>query len=396
MRSILFVDDEVGLLEGLSSRLYQHRNEWHMEYAGSAAEALAFIGGQHFDVIVTDLRMPGMDGCALLEQVAEKCPDAARIVLSGYATEEQSAHVVPLAHQYLSKPCEPARLESVIDRCLKLKDQLAEPALRGLIGRIRTLPSPPLAYQRIIECMSSSSANIRDVARIVESDVALSAKVLQVANSAFFRIPRKVTRIEQAVVHLGFGAIRTLALSSSLFGKPLSRSVLDIERVQQQSHRMAAAAEALADTPPERDDAFLAGMLHECGTLILAQACPQDLERARDLSAREGLIEARAQERILGASHAEVGAYLLGLWGLPYPIIEAVAHHHRPDRIGNDATVAIRVAAAQVLLDEYSVRADAARELDGIALGLLSKLRPVLTVELARERIAVLMRDEAS
>ena len=95
------------------------------------------------DVIVTDMRMPAMDGAKLLEIVSGQWPEAIRIVLSGYAELEQTVRLVPFAHQYLSKPCQPQQLENVIERCLLLHELLNQPHLRAIVGRIRKLPSLP-------------------------------------------------------------------------------------------------------------------------------------------------------------------------------------------------------------------------------------------------------------
>lgn len=143
MKRILFVDDEQAALDGLRYRLHRMSSKWQVDCVDNGPRAIEQMQRQPYDVIVTDMRMPGMDGAELLEIVSGRWPQAVRIVLSGYADLKQTIRLVPFAHQYLSKPCEPRQLEQVIDRCLLLHDMLHGSHLRTIVGRIRKLPSLP-------------------------------------------------------------------------------------------------------------------------------------------------------------------------------------------------------------------------------------------------------------
>ena len=198
-RRILFVDDEMPLLEGLKGRLHRIRADWDLAFATSGPHAIADMEATPADVIVTDLRMPGMDGAELLKIVSQRWPETVRIVLSGFAEQQQTARLVPVAHQYLSKPCEPQRIENVIERCQRLQNLLQEPNLRALVGRIRKLPAIPKTYARIRQAMTEPAVSAAAIAKIVGADIAVSAKVLQVSNSAFYRLARRISRIEQAI-----------------------------------------------------------------------------------------------------------------------------------------------------------------------------------------------------
>lgn len=333
MKRILFVDDERPVLEGLRVRLHRLMARWEMTFVDSGARAIEELQKNAFDVVVTDMRMPGMDGAELLRIVSERWPEAIRIVLSGDAEENQILRLVPYAHQYLSKPCEAQQLEKVIDRCLRLQQLLQQPNLRALVGRINKLPAMPRVYTQLRSALSSDTVNTREVAKIVAEDAVIAAKVLQLVNSAFFRLARRITNIEQAVGYLGFTAIRNLTLSVEVFSKwPPGKGepALDLEYLQSHVHRVAAAARALAAGSVAADDAMLAGLLHDIGYWILAQECGEELGRSIELAKRESIPLHQAEARIFGASHAELGAYLLGIWGLPYPVIDAVAHHHVP------------------------------------------------------------------
>jgi HD-like signal output (HDOD) protein len=334
LKQVLFVDDDPALLEGLRCRLYRARSKWEMKFVSNAALAMEQLAALAYDVIVTDMRMARMDGAQLLEVASTRSPGTVRIVLSGYAEERQVMRLVPLAHRYISKPCEPDRLEEVIERCLRLQQLLQEPRIRAVVGRIRQLPALPRVYARLRELIAREDATATEVAEVISSDSAVTAKVLHVVNSAFFRLARPITRIEQAVVHLGFSAIRNLALSAEVFSAwPRAAAILpdfEPERLQDHARRVAAGAYALASGQPWADEALLAGLLHDIGYLILLQECPQEMTEAIALAKARAIPLHEAERTVLDATHAEVGAYLLGLWGLPYSMLEAVAFHHTP------------------------------------------------------------------
>ena len=352
MRRILFVDDETPILEGLQLRLRPLRAKWEMTFVDSGPKALAELEKAAYDVIVSDMRMPAMDGAELLRIVSERRPQIVRIVLSGFSDLRQTIRLVPIAHQYLSKPCEPERLENTVERCLALQELLQEPRLRALVGRIRRLPALPSTFAKLQQTMAKESAGARDVAAIVAQDSVIAAKVLQMVNSAFFRLSRRITNIEQAVNYLGFTSVRNLVMSAEVFASwPTTQvnPVLDVERLQNHARIVATIAQAFTTRTPLSDDALLAALLHDIGYWVLLQECPQELEQAVATAVAEGIPLHQAERQVIGSSHAEIGAYLLGIWGLPYPVVEAVANHHAPQRVGQssfDVLTALAVAGA--------------------------------------------------
>ena len=333
MKRVLFVDDEPAILDGLRQRLYRARSTWQMAFVNSGALAIAELEREPYDVIVSDMRMPKMDGAQLLKIVSERWPQTIRIVLSGYSEQMHVMRLVPVAHQYLTKPCLPERLEQVIQRCIQLHELLHEEHLRAAVGGIRQLPAIPRVYARLNTVLSREDATVADVAEVVASDSGVAAKVLQVVNSAFFRLPRRITRIDHAIAHLGFTAIRNLALSAEIFSRWPSRCFpggLEPEELQAHTQTIAAAAYALAGRSPWADDALLAGLLHDIGYWILLQQFPKEMCQVLEMARAGGIPLYEGENRVLGTSHAQIGAYLLGLWGFPYPIVEAVAFHHNP------------------------------------------------------------------
>lgn len=336
MKRILFVDDEVDLLNGLRARLHKKRHEWHMVFVSSGEAALAEMQKFPVDLIVSDIRMPGMDGGQLLTTIKAHWPEAIRIVMSGYAEPMKLLQLVTLAHRYVNKPCEAEQLENIIDRCFQLDTLLRDEKLRAVVGRISALPAMPKTYSRLQAALVLPGTTSHQVADIVSDDPLVAAKVLQVANSAFFRLSKKISRVTDAVAYLGFTSIRNMVMSAEVFSQweKLQTPVgLEAQRFQTHAQNIAAACVALAANTPFADDALLVGLIHDIGYWILLQECPNELAKAIALSEATGMLSEEAERTAIGASHAEIGAYLLGLWGFPYNIVEAVAFHHTPTQV---------------------------------------------------------------
>lgn len=355
MLRILFVDDELRVLEGLRRMLHGLRGTWEMEFALSGGAALECLGASSFDVLVTDMRMPGMDGAALLAEVARRWPATIRVVLSGQTDDEAALRAMPFAHQYLMKPCDVTTLRRVIDRTTGLRDLLAHPVLRDIAGGIESLPPVPGAYLALGNALGSNVTSIDDIATIVERDPALTAKLLQLVNSSFFGQRREVSSVRQACALLGTGLIRNLVLGHEVFSGgtwPPSNAV-SLEDECNHAVAVAGVARAMQTSAADGDAAVAAGLLHDVGKLILnTRAAAAGLEDRR-LSRAEGRPLFEVEQSRLGVSHAEVGAYLLGLWGLPHVVVEAVAHHHLPARLGGvPSRVLAAVHVADVLVHE--------------------------------------------
>lgn len=361
MKRILFVDDDPRFLEALKVGLQPRAAAWDMTFVESGARAIQELEQSPHDVLVADVRMPEMDGAQLLRTVRERWPDTIRIVLSGAADLEDVIRLLPIAHQYLSKPFRARRLEEVIDRSLDVKALLSRQSLRALMGSTDRLPAQPRVFSRLRVAMANEKISAREVSRIIRADTMVTAKVLQIVNSAFFGPARRVTSIEQAVTYLGFPAVRNLAMCAEVFAhrpKNYAAVPLSLERLQQHANRVAAVVHALTAGTAWNDDAVLAALLHDIGYWVLVQECPQELEAALDMAITDRIPVHEAEMRVLGASHAEVGAYLLGLWGLPYPIVEAVARHHTPENVQGgkfDVLAALAIAMALSGTDDSDV-----------------------------------------
>jgi HD-like signal output (HDOD) protein/ActR/RegA family two-component response regulator len=398
VKNILFVDDERDLLDSLKARLYKHRHDWDMKFVQSGDAAISALEEQKFDLVVSDVRMPGMDGGQLLTVVKQRWPMAMRIIVSGYSDPVQAVRLTSLAHQYVAKPCDGRELENIIERCFYLQDLLAQESLRKVVGRIGKLPAMPKTYGRLQAALAQPSVTAAEIGDIVNADAAIAGKVLQITNSAFFRLRKPMVRIKDAVTYLGFATVRNLVLSAEIFsqwGAPEGLSDLDPERLQNHAQCAAAACKALAGGRASPDDAWLAGLLHDIGYWVLIQECPKELGKAIQLARDEGLPLVECERQVTGASHAEIGAYLLGLWGLPYTIIEAVALHHTPTVVtphGYDLVGALAVSHA--LLDppnSHAILTDAPPD-KGVDAEYLAGLQAPFDWAEAQRRVADALR----
>jgi HD-like signal output (HDOD) protein/ActR/RegA family two-component response regulator len=354
LKSILFVDDERELLDGLRARLYKHRKDWYMQFVVSGDEALAILAKEPIDLIVSDVRMPGMDGGQLLTLVKERWPTTIRIIVSGYSDPVQAARLTSLAHQYVAKPCEDRQVENTIERCFRLRDLLSQDSLRQVVGRIGRLPAMPKTYSNLQAALAQPSVTAGQIGDIVMADPAIATKVLQITNSAFFRLRKPIVRIKDAVTYLGFATVRNLVLCAEVFSQwrvPKELGDIDPDDLQQHAQHAAAACKSLAAIHANPDDAWLAGLVHDIGYWIMIQECPKELARALEMSRAENRPVSDCERLTVGATHAEIGAYLLGLWVLPYPIVEAVALHHNPTAITSQSYDLVgALAVSQALL----------------------------------------------
>ncbi len=333
MKRILFVDDEPMILEGLRGLLRRYRREWDVVFAGGGEQALTECAQGPFDVVVSDMRMPGMDGATLLKEVQRLYPHTVRIVLSGHMEEEAALRAVPIAHQFLTKPCDADTLRSVIQSACGLQTILENEAIRGLVGGIAELPATPRIFAELSRALADVDRPLADVATILQQDVAMCAKVLQLVNSSFLGLGRRVTSVRDAVVYLGARTLKQLVLSVEafrVFPNLPALCGLSVEMIQGHSLFVAQIAHRFAGSRSMADDAMAAGMLHDLGLLVLTAKAPKHLEQAVALAKQNKIPLFVAETELFKLTHAEIGAYLLGLWGLPAVLVNAVASHHAP------------------------------------------------------------------
>lgn len=357
-KRILFVDDEQSVLSGLKRSLRGQQKEWDMSFALGGQAALDISEETHFDAIVTDLRMPGIDGLKVVEALVEHHPETIRIILSGHSDEKMIMKLTGLAHQFLAKPCDSQVLIHTLTRTFALKDLLKNERLQSLVAGMKSLPSIPVVYQEIMKQLVSPDCNLQAVGKTVHQDPAMTAKILQLVNSAFFGLGHHISDTGEAVTILGLDVIKALVLSIGIFSQFDEKRVKDkefsIERLWQHSLKVADLAKRIAVAEKAKkqmvDDCFLAGLVHDIGILILEDNFSEEYGRVRELSNSQNISLYQAEHEIFGATHGAVGAYLLGLWSMSNEVVEAVAFHHHPELSGCSAfSPLIAVHAGDIL-----------------------------------------------
>lgn len=386
-RRILFVDDEPNILKGLQRSLRLLRKYWDMAFVQGADNALKVLENRSFDVVVTDMRMPGIDGADLLKIVQDKYPMMVRIILSGHSDQGMIMETVKSAHQYLSKPCEKKVLVSVITRSCSLRDLLNEKPLQQLLGGIETMPSIPILYAQIMEALRSPDASAASVGRIISRDMGMTAKVLQLVNSSFFGMPGHISSAKEAVILLGIDVVKTLVLNIEVFSKfnRASLTIISIDEIHKHCVRTGIIAQKIARyenmDKEKSDNAMIASILHDLGKLLLVEHYADRYKHVMEMVQEEKIPVFQAEKNIFHVTHAEVGAYLLGLWGLPENVVEGIAFHHNPGKNITGEFALSGLVHVSELMEAHEKRQPGKWEkLDGLdeaymeKLGLLDKI----------------------
>jgi HD-like signal output (HDOD) protein len=358
-KRILFVEDDPLLLDLLREAMGDMGATWEMAFVSSAEAALESLAQTPFDAVVSDLCMPGLNGAQLLQKVQVRHPGTARFILSGSDDKELTVDVVDRAHQFLRKPCDPALLKSVLRRTFHLGSQVRNDHARELVTRIGRLPSVPSLFQEVNRLMASERATVENLGAAIGKDVAMTAMLLKLTNSAFFCPRQTVTTPSEAIAILGIDLLRSLVLAHGLFSQTggFRFPTFGLNHLWRHSVAVASATQQIAELQglgrSRSAEFFTAGLLHDVGILVLASRFPEEYRKVLDTSRKTGTDLETAEYHVLGATHGEVGGYLLGLWGLPPSVAEAASWHHQPHlQETRGFTPTLAVHAADALLSE--------------------------------------------
>jgi putative nucleotidyltransferase with HDIG domain len=332
---VLLVTDDAGVLRALRGAFAPLGGDWEVTAARGATDGLRRLDGPGFDALVADAQLGGV-GCAeVLLETRRRHPPTARLVLADAGTGDL-VRLVTLAHRVLPKKGDPAELLAAVQRSYSLRALLGNSSLASVVGRLASVPALSTLYTRIADELMTPDYSLAAVGELVAQDLGIAAKLLQMANSALVGLRKPATTPNQAVKILGADLTRTLVLAADLFSRynPASLRPFSIEALWEHSRAVAELAGLIAtaqhvDERTARESA-LSGLLHDIGRLTLASQLTGPYKEVMTLIRTEGLQPADAERRVLGTTHAEVGAYLLGLWGLPDALVEAVAWHHNP------------------------------------------------------------------
>lgn len=347
---VMFVDDDASALASLETKLAALRPRWQMSFVQGASAAVDHLSEQLVDVVVADSKLELMSGVALLARVRGTQPQAMRIIVSTEADVESMfrEQVLSVVHQVLPKPCDPALLETTIERSMSLQALFTSSAVKSAITSIRGLPTIPPLFSALSSMIDDPRVGIDSITTLIEGEPSITARVLQVVNSAFFARGHGITTVRQAITVLGVDVLRVLVLTTEMFAMfehgrtSTSFSLVDLAT---RSLQAARAAEKLA----EADDAlrehagaaFSAAVLRDVGQIVMATALPDLYDSAHFYANAKNIPLHHAERLLLKFTHAELGAYLLALWGLPSVLVEAVAYHHFPQ----EAPIASRPVA---------------------------------------------------
>lgn len=362
-KRILFVDDDPDLLDGLRRALRKQRKYWDMFFVRSAQEALSLAAQIAPDAVVADMRMPQLSGVELLSRIARQNPATIRMILTGHADQELAARAVGIVHQQMNKPCDTATLVDALQRALALRDMLADENLRALVSSTQCLPSLPHIYQELRAMLQRDDATLPQLADLIAEDPPMTAKLLQLVNSAFFGPGRRIASAREALAMIGVATLQGLVLNAGIYSQFVTDLPSDelelLDTLWERSigvgtlARRIGAGEGLSGQKLE--SCFTGGLLHDIGQLILTFNLPEQWREIERLAQTPHMDIATAENTVIGTGHSILGAYLLGLWALPVDIVEAVAYQDRPTESPHNtfcALTAVHVAKALYASDD--------------------------------------------
>ncbi|MEJ2155101.1 MAG: response regulator [Desulfobacteraceae bacterium] len=399
-QTILFVDEEKFVHKALKRSFRKMRQEWDMRFSANPSEAMEILNNEPIEVVVTETVFQGESGLDFLKVVREGHPNSVRIILSGYSDQDVILKSVDLAHQYLAKPCEDEALKSTINRAFMMKELLDQRALKEIVSQIDSLPTLPAIYVELVEELKSEDASIEKIGDMISKDIGLTAKILKMVNSSFFGLRQQITSPAKAVSMLGLDLIKAIVLTSGTFDKfkHLKFHGFSLEQMWQHAMLTGAFSKNIArEGGLDRkgsDTAFMAGLLHDIGKLLIAAYLPDSYRLINKLIEQKPLSMAQAETVVLGTTHAGVGAYLLGLWGLPDDILEAAAFHHNPiQSSGNGLSSTAIVHVANALAESGKNIHQTEGVIDGIDYDYLQKMGILSNLEAWRSICADLIDD---
>ena len=335
-RTVLFVDDEPQILNSCRRMLYPLYDDWNMLYVESGAKALEVMQNTEITVLITDMRMPGLNGFELIDIVRKKFPDVVRIMLTGQPDKELYCDVIGICHYFLWKPTSFEIFEEVLNRIRELDTALQDEKLFILIAGITSLPSLPSLYVRLTDLLKQPDVSSAAFAGVIRNDMAMTTQLLKLTNSAFFGLAKPLSNLENAITYLGMNVVQNLVLMQQLFTQfsLAEQKEFDLDQLWQHSFCVASMTEKIMKTQSKMDmsyccRSYLAGLLLNIGKLIFIRHFPEDYRKVLEETALGTRPQSEIEKEHLGIDHAAIGGYLAALWGLPREIVEAISLHHK-------------------------------------------------------------------
>ncbi len=338
MHRILLIDSDPGNAPDQGELTANFKDTWDIKLAKSGNEALKLFNTTDFDAVVSEMVLEDTTGPELLRNIQKKNPGALRIILTANNDRDLVYKAINVGHRYIAKPCQADSLCKLIENSLGLRELLNSEELHIRIATIDMLPSPPEIYNRLVEELRNDNTNPRRIADLIKKDISITAKILQMTNSAYFGLPTHIESILHAVNFLGLDTIRSLVLAAGVFSQFQDPGLpgYSIDSIYSRSVMIGTSSRHIANAfglhSRMTDDALMAGMLHDVGKLVMLLHFQEELQQSIRISEEKHITICEAEREILGVTDAEIGAHLLSLWGLPDTILEAVALHYWPSK----------------------------------------------------------------
>ena len=351
------------MLSGLRRMLRANRREWDMHFANGGQEALSLVSKLDTKVIVSDMKMPEIDGATLLSKVSRSNPEVVRLILSGQAEKSKILEAVSVAHQYLSKPCDSDVLRSTICKICDSQQQLNNPDLQSLVTQISNIPALGENLAKLANAFDSGESAFGDIKSIVSKDIGLAAKVMQMVSTSFFGMPQPKVSVISACDLLGFELLNQLFFEKGV-SQPLeceSMGKISFPDLYEHSHRVAKLAAKIARLNNCSEEMIAvagnAGLFHDIGRLILARFFPEEYCQAMKLAEQEGIELDEAEQQVFGSPHTHVGSFLLNLWGISTETVSTVrSFKESGDPPASEFNSSMAVFAANQLINEQCGR----------------------------------------
>jgi HD-like signal output (HDOD) protein len=379
-KRILFVGEDPELWEELRNQHVNGEAEWDYAFAKGGLQALNSLAQSPCDAVVADLQLDGMNGAQLLDEIMQRNPATLRFIRAGLADQQAAMKCIGTAHQYLVKPSDAGTVRHALARAFSLESWLPGQNVQKLISQMRKLPSPPNLYFQIVAELQSPDSSLEKVGTLITQDLVLSAKLLQVVNSAVFGLQMQVAKPADAVLYLGMETTKSLVLLAHTFSyfDKVRTPEFSVDRLWRHSVATGKFSERIARAEGASIEivgqSFTAGMLHDIGKLLVAANLPEEFKETMARVKAQSISLDEAETAVVGVGHGELGACLLGIWGLPTPIVEAVALHHHPARfLSKEFCALTAVHAANAIEHELdkTPKATPALPVDGSYLGEL-------------------------
>jgi HD-like signal output (HDOD) protein len=332
---LLYLENDAKVVAELIQALGS-RSEWEVAHAENVQEARQIARKQPIDVALLSATIPETDPIAIAEELTQQHRKVTIFILAPDAETGGGLAYASGRFQWLEKPCPTATLISAVERMASLVSWLTNNTTIELVSGLHSLPTIPSNYQGVIRAIHSPHSSVQDIAEALGKDMGITSRVLQVANSAYYGYSQKITSPMEASMLLGIDTLKSLVRYTHVLNNfpqtPTTNAIFD--QVWRHSSGVAAIARkiALLHTQDETlgDEAFTAALLHDIGKVVLTSIKPAEFKEVM-LQASVTKSPIHLIERVkLKTTHAETGAYLLSLWGIPFSILEAVAWHHYP------------------------------------------------------------------